>query len=272
MEQKDYYRILGVESNAGQKQIKDAYRKLAFEYHPDRNKDNPATAEKMKELNEAYAVISNPAKRKDYDALKQQYGSFAYSRFRQNYSEQDIFRGSDINQIFEEMGRVFGFRSFDDIFREFYGSGYQSFQFGRPGFFGKGFVFIKSPGKDRQSTPRFALGKGLGRFFRYGLKKLWGVELPEKGSDWYDIITIDPGLAEAGGKVRYFHRKKSKELLVKIPPGMKTDRIIRLRKMGNEGKGGGEPGDLFLKVRVKTSFLQKIKNVLKQLFFKSSKF
>jgi len=111
MEQKDYYRILGVESNAGQKQIKDAYRKLAFEYHPDRNKDNPATAEKMKELNEAYAVISNPAKRKDYDALKQQYGSFAYSRFRQNYSEQDIFRGSDINQIFEEMGRVFGFRS-----------------------------------------------------------------------------------------------------------------------------------------------------------------
>jgi DnaJ-class molecular chaperone len=268
MEQKDYYRILGVDNHAGQKQIRDAYRKLAFEYHPDRNKENPAAAEKMKELNEAYAVISNPAKRKDYDALRQQYGSFAYSRFRQNYSEQDIFRGSDINQIFEEMGRVFGFRSFDDIFKEFYGSGYQSFQFGRPGFFGKGFVFVKSTEKDRQQAPKFALGGSLGRFIKYGLKKLWGVELPEKGSDWYDVITIDPELAKAGGKIKYSHRKKSKELLIKIPSGIKTDRIVRLRKMGDEGKGGGEPGDLFLKVRVRTSLLQKIKSFLKRLIFK----
>ena len=64
MQQKDYYKILEVDENATQQQIKEAYRKLAFQYHPDRNKDNPSAVEKMKEINEAYSVLSNPQKRK----------------------------------------------------------------------------------------------------------------------------------------------------------------------------------------------------------------
>ena len=77
MEQKDYYEILGLQKDAPHKQVRDAYRKLALQYHPDRNKDNPAAAERMKEINEAYAVLSDPQKRKDYDALKDAYGSSA---------------------------------------------------------------------------------------------------------------------------------------------------------------------------------------------------
>jgi len=67
MEQKDYYQILGVESNTTQQKIKAAYRKLALEYHPDRNKDNPAATARMKEINESYAVLSDPEKRRQYE-------------------------------------------------------------------------------------------------------------------------------------------------------------------------------------------------------------
>ena len=123
MSQRDYYQILGAEKNADSKRIKEAYREQAFRYHPDRNKENPEAAEKMKHVNEAYAVLSDPTKRRKYDTLRQQFGSSAYNQFRNNYSQQDIFSGSDINHIFEEMSKAFGFRGFDDIFKEFYGNG-----------------------------------------------------------------------------------------------------------------------------------------------------
>jgi DnaJ-class molecular chaperone len=63
----DYYQILDVDQKASSKQIKAAYRKLAFKYHPDRNSKNPAASEKMKGVNEAYAVLSDTAKRREYD-------------------------------------------------------------------------------------------------------------------------------------------------------------------------------------------------------------
>ena len=120
MNQGDYYQILEVDRNVTPQTIKEAYRRLAFQYHPDRNRGNPSAVEKMKEINEAYAVLFDPRKRRDYDTLREQYGPYGYDRFKQSYSEQDIFRGSDINQIFEEMARAFGFRSFDEIFKESY--------------------------------------------------------------------------------------------------------------------------------------------------------
>ena len=263
MEQKDYYRILGLDKNAGRQQIKEAYRKLAFEYHPDRNKDSDAAA-KMKEINESYAVLSDPEKRSRYDALQQQFGSSAYSQFRQTYTEQDIFRGSDIHQIFEEISRVFGFRGFEDIFRESYGSAYRSFEFQKPGAFGR--IFVSSFGKGPSTYPKFPLGGNLGKLIQYGLKKKWGIEWPEKGKDLNDMITISPDLALTGGKIRYFNRKKSKELLVTIPPGMRAGRKIRLKGMGEDGKGGGEPGDLYIEIRIKRNFLQILKDFLKRFF------
>ena len=249
MEQKDYYEILGIEKTANPKQVKDAYRNLALKHHPDRNKGNSAAAAKMKEINESYAVLSDLAKRKRYDALQETYGSSAYGQFRQTYSEQDIFRGSDIQQIFEELSRAFGFRGFDDIFRESYGPGYETFKFRRPGAFGRVFA-ADSP----------ILGGQLGRLIKYGLKKKWGIELPEKGEDLKDIITVSPLLIQTGGKIRYLGRKTDRELLVTIPPNIRAGQQIRLKGIGEKGKGGGEPGDLYIEVRVRNPMLQKMRD------------
>ena len=186
----------------------------------------------MKEINESYAVLSDPKKRGQYDTMRQELGFAAYGQFRQSYSEQDIFRGSDINQIFEEISRTFGFRTFDEIFREFYGPGFHTYEFRRPGFFGKGFVFRTPSGKGRNFTEGLPLGGGLGRLIKFGLKRIWGVEVPEKGKDWYDVITISNQLAQRGGKIRYMHRRKSKDLVVRIPPGIKAGQQIRLKGMG----------------------------------------
>ena len=106
METRDYYQILGVPRDATDKAVKEAYRELAFKHHPDRNKDNPDAVDRMKAVNEAYAVLSHPDKRREYDTLRQQFGASAYSQFRQQYSDQDIFSGSDIFRIFQVKKRT----------------------------------------------------------------------------------------------------------------------------------------------------------------------
>ncbi len=99
MSQKDYYQILGLTKDATRKAVKQAYRKMAFEYHPDKNNDSPEAIAKMKEINEAYATLSDPAKRREYDAFRLHYGDQAYDQFRQTHTQEDIFSGSDINQV-----------------------------------------------------------------------------------------------------------------------------------------------------------------------------
>jgi DnaJ-class molecular chaperone len=263
MSSKDYYDILSLHKEAGQNEIREAYRKLALQYHPDRNRDNPAATSRMKEINEAYAVLSNPDKRKQYDGLYSAYGSSAYDHFRNAYSEQDIFRGSDIQEILEQLSKAFGFRGFDDVFREAYGPGYRSFEFRRPGAFGR--VFVSSPGNRQGSRKPSSLQGMLGRLVKYGLKKKWGIEIPERGRDLHDIITISPGLAVRGGKFRYLNRSEQRELIVTIPPGIRAGQRIRLKGLGSEGSGGGEPGDLFLRVRVRSAFFQRLRDVVEQL-------
>lgn len=270
--QKDYYQVLGVEKDASPQKVKEAYRKLALQYHPDRNKENPSAVEKMKEINEAYAVLSDPKKRKDYDTFHDQYGPYGYDRFKQRYSEQDIFRGSDINQIFEEMARAFGFRGFEEVFRESYGQGYHSFEFQRPGVSGRGFIFFgpgfgsrhgSIPRRDRQEIPVSSdiFPGTLGKVARYFLKKTLNIAEPRRGKDLEDAIYLDPQQAFEGGKGKYFHRKRSKELIVNIPPGMKGGQKIRLKGMGDPGKDGGEPGDLYLKVKIKKALLERVKEL-----------
>ena len=264
--QKDYYDVLNTDKKATQQQIKEAYRKLALEYHPDRNQD-PAATLKMKEVNEAYAVLSNTEKRQEYDALEQAYGPSASSRFRQNYSEQDIFRGSDIRQVYEELSRIFGFRGFDDVFSEFYGPGYRKYEFRQPGFFARGFTYNPRSEAGRENGISFGnvLGGPLGKMLKHVLKKRWGLELPERGKDLNDRITIPPSLAQTGGKIQFVFRLKSKELIVNIPPGIKDGQKIRLRGIGENGRGGGDRGDLYLKIKIRKPLIQKIVDVFKSL-------
>src|SRR4030067_1434961 len=109
-EKRDYYEVLGVPRNANKDQVKDAYRKLALQYHPDRNK-SPEAEEKFKEISEAYAVLSDDGKRQQYDTLGD-------AGFDQRYSREDIFRGADFETIFHDLGS--GFR-FGDLFSFFFG-------------------------------------------------------------------------------------------------------------------------------------------------------
>lgn len=260
MEQKDYYSILGLEHDAGQKQVRDAYRRLALLHHPDRNKDFPEAADRMKEINESYAVLSDPQKRREYDALRQAYGSSAYGRFRQTHSDQDIFRDSDIQHIFEELSRAFGFRGFDDVFRESYGPGYRTFEFKRPGAFGR--VFVSGFGGGQSAGRGAPLGGYLEKLIRYGLKKKWGIELPEKGRDLQDFIVLSPELARLGGRIRYSCRKTDRELFVNIPPNMREGQKLRLKEMGEPGRAGGEAGDLYVTVHIRSSLIRKAKDLI----------
>jgi curved DNA-binding protein len=97
MAETDYYKVLGVDKNASKEEIKKAYRKLAMKYHPDHTKGDKADEEKFKEISEAYAVLSDEEKRKQYD-------TFGSSGFHQKYSQEDIFKGFDFSSIFEDLG------------------------------------------------------------------------------------------------------------------------------------------------------------------------
>lgn len=111
MAQQDYYEILGVDRNTDQAQIKKAYRNLALKYHPDRNPDDAQAAEKMKEINEAYAVLSDPEKRSLYN----RYGHAGLK----GYTRDDLFRGADFSSLLREFGLSdmgLGFGLFDEIF------------------------------------------------------------------------------------------------------------------------------------------------------------
>jgi DnaJ-class molecular chaperone len=260
MPQSDYYQVLGVDPNAPEAKIKEAYRRLAFKYHPDRNRENAAAADKMKKINEAYAVLSNPAKKSEYDNLRNQFGTSAHNHFRKNYSDQDIFSGSDINHIFEEMARSFGFRGSNEIFREFYGRGYQKFEFKSPGGHSRKFVFRGSSHSTPPRPPNFPLEGNLGKLFRFVLQKAGGIQFPEEGADIDEHLYLTPQQAIQGGPYAYYLRSRSKKLVVKIPPGVRDGQRIRLAGMGGKGKAGGKPGDLFLKVHIRKPLLQSIKD------------
>ncbi len=93
----DYYKVLGVEKTTGAEDIKKAYRKLALKYHPDRNPDDKKAEEKFKKISEAYAVLSDPKKRKEYD-------TFGADTFSQRFTQEDIFREFDLNEILRGFG------------------------------------------------------------------------------------------------------------------------------------------------------------------------
>jgi curved DNA-binding protein len=207
MATRDYYDVLGVSKNANDDEIKKAYRKLAMKYHPDRNPNKKDAEERFKEINEAYAVLSDKEKRKQYD-------TFGAEGFRQRYTQEDIFKGFDFDEI---LSGLFGGRGR----REFRFGGREGFDFGDL-FGGRG---------GHQHTGRMA----------------------QKGEDvLYEMpITIEE--AAFGGEKRVTFRKEgggTEELSVRIPEGIASGKKLRVAGKGMEGKNGGPPGDLYLQVEV----------------------
>lgn len=271
----DYYKILGVERTASKDEIKKAYRKLAMKYHPDKNKDDKEAEEKFKQVSEAYAVLGNDEKRKQYDT----YGAEDFSR---RFSQEDIFRGSDLGSIFEEFG----------IGGSFFGGDLFGSLFGNKGSYSR---------QRRTSVPRNAetdLHVTLEEVVAGARKRLslqvgdrlesldvtipqgisTGKKLRLKGKgpadpytgqrgDLYCKVIVDPhprfsqrgndlmmtqgvklSLMALGGKVQIV-TLDGKTIELKIPPHSKNNTTLRVRGKGIPGRHGRPDGNLLVQLQ-----------------------
>ena len=262
-EKPDYYDVLGVPRDANKDQIKEAYRKLAMQYHPDRNK-SPGAEEKFKEISEAYAVLSDDQKRQQYDTL-------GHAGFDQRYTEEDIFRGADFNDVFRDLGG-----GFSDIFRMFFGGGGFGGGFGESVTRGQDLLFElnitleeaargtqkeievsrtekcdvcggsgAAPGSSPKICPRCG---GQGRIQSM------------RRSAFGTFVQVTP-CPECRGKGRIIDTpcrncrgsglvKKRRKISVNIPIGIDEGYQLRLRGEGDMTSEGGEPGDLYVLVHI----------------------
>ncbi len=273
---KDYYQILNVPDNANQEDIKKTFRKLAFKYHPDTNPGNEKPAEeRFKEINEAYGMLGDKSKRQQYDfARKTPLAGAGYdAEYRGfQYSQQDIFRDIFSNQaMFDELSRMFaqaGLRFDQDFLNRtfFEGSSFVFQFFTSPGGastrahrFGDWTTYQQPYPDTRLSTYKPNL---LQRLFSkitvsigsYIMRKFFG---PQYGSpikldlDLHIELELSPTEAATGDEKRitYKRDKKTKQLMVKIPAGVKPGTKIRLKGMGIIDNK--KHGDLYLHIKVK---------------------
>ncbi|UCH56846.1 MAG: molecular chaperone DnaJ [Candidatus Bathyarchaeota archaeon] len=263
---RDYYDVLDVERGASQDEIKRAFRKLAFQYHPDRNKEADAE-DKFKEVSEAYAVLSDTEKRQQYDM-------FGHAGISGRYSTEDIFRGANIRDIFSE----FGF-NFEDLFSRIFGGSFGfNFQRARTG---------PRRGSDLQTRIEVTLEQAaFGAEVEISLNRLQRCDRCEgSGGEPGTSITACP---RCNGRGRVEHRTQSlfgqmirvvtcdkcegrgkvaetpcrkcggrgleggrSRLSVKVPPGIEDGTQLVLRNQGEDGPFQGPPGALYVTVRIK---------------------
>lgn len=215
MAQKDYYAMLGVKKDAGQDEIKKAYRKLAMKHHPDHAKGKESE-EKFKEISEAYAVLSDPEKRKQYD-------TFGSEGFQQRFSQEDIFKGSNLEDILREFG--FGGASFFSGFSR----GKRSKAGGTRFSFNPDSMFGFDGGGGRRQTPQM------------------------KGSDVsYELPLTLQEIAAGTTKTVSLQMPSgaTDTLTVKIPKGMISGKKLRISGRGQPGAHSGPSGDLYIISRV----------------------
>ena len=212
----DYYKELGVEKNASSDDIKKAYRKLALKYHPDRNPtDRKKAEEKFKKISEAYAVLSDSEKRKQYD----NFGSEGFSR---QYSQEDIFKGFDINEILRDLG------------------------FGGGGGFRTTGGFGRSGGRRRTYSTQG--GSPFGDIFGSQYQEA----APQRGEDLqYNLsISLEEAFAGAEKKIAFKVEDRTEEIKVRIPHGISSGQKLRLSGKGLAGAYGGPSGDIYLEINV----------------------
>lgn len=262
---RDYYEVLGVDKNASLQDIKSAFRKKAKEFHPDLNKDNPDAAEKFKEAQEAYAVLSDESKRKMYD----QYGHAGVGNGGAGGAASGF---SGFSQGFDASDFDFG-----DIFESIFGGGFG----GSSGFSGFG-----GSGRSRSSRGSDVLMRMDVTFDEaiHGCEKQFNVEVVEDcsecdGEGGFDSKTCSTchgsgtvttqqqtilgsfmsktTCPDCGGKGKTFKRecsecrgkgkvRKNKRLTINIPAGINTGDRQRISGKGNPGANGGPNGDLYI--------------------------
>lgn len=217
----DYYQVLGVDKKATADNIKKAYRKLALKWHPDKNPNNKAAEEKFKKISEAYAVLSDDKKRGEYD----QFGSA--DQYRQQYSQEDIFRDVNLDEIL----RSFGFGGARA------GGGRTTFRTTRRG----------GGARDDYDDPFAGLfGGGMG-----GGRQQYA-NMPQKGQDAeYNLsITLEESVFGADKKISFQLENRVEDISVKIPAGINSGKKLRLPGKGLSGYNGGPSGDLYLNINV----------------------
>jgi curved DNA-binding protein len=213
MEYLDYYKILGVDRNASEKDIRKAYRKLARKYHPDVNPGDSQAEEKFKEINEAYEVLSDADKRSKYDQLGSSYqqwqrmggqpGGFDWS----NWANSGQPGGFRVEYMDSDMG---GGDLFSDFFRSIFGS-----MGGQP----------RTERRARSSSRQ-----------------------PIRGQD--HEVRADITLEDAYHGTTRTVQVGSRTLSIKIPAGAREGTRVRLREQGARGYAGGLAGDLYVVVHV----------------------
>lgn len=225
---KDYYQILGVSRNASEKEIKQAYRRLARKYHPDLNPGDKSAEAKFKEINAAYEVLSNPENRKKYDQFGEQW----------EYADQFAKAGGKerVRWDFGRGGTTFEYSDLSglgDIFSSLFGDS------------GVGSKMRRGPqrGQDIESAIEVTLEEAY-----HGSTRVIQLQIEEPctacggtGRVGNRVCTICNG---AGGKVI------PKRLEVKIPAGVRDGSRIRIAGEGGPGRAGGNKGDLYLVVKV----------------------
>ncbi|MEE8168845.1 MAG: molecular chaperone DnaJ [Candidatus Hydrothermarchaeales archaeon] len=264
MAKRDYYDILGVPKDASKDNIKKAYRKLAKQYHPDRNKESGAE-EQFKEISEAYGVLSDGTKRSQYD----QYG---HAGIDSRYSAEDIFRTINFEDIFKDIN--FSFGGFDSVFDIFFG--------GRK---------RRRAGPKRGADLRYDLEITLNEVYSGSKKR---IRIPRRGTcPACNGSRSKPGSkpkecisCQGTGELRITKRtpfghftsittcgkcrgegrviadpcpecrgkgvvRRTKELEVRIPPGVESGSRLRMSGEGEAGEKGAPPGDLYVLLHVK---------------------
>ncbi len=256
MSQRDYYEILGVAKSADQDTIKKAYRKLAMQYHPDKNPDNPEAEDKFKEAASAYEVLSDPEKRARYD----QFGHAA-------------FQGGGGGRGFQNMEDIFG--SFGDIFEDFFGGGGSRRQSRRRNEPRRGAdlryvteIFLKDVIEGIEKEIEFDTDESCKTCSGSGAEKgsqpmtcgtCGGAGQVVRQQGFFTMATSCPTCHGEGtviknpcktcrGKGR---TKAHRKIQIKIPPGVDTGTRLRVSGEGEGGFLGGPSGDLYVEIRVR---------------------